>query len=75
MVPVCDKRYHIFNRFRHFWAEITKMWNYPFQIKTIKYSSVTVYLTSSKMRTSDALINSTHENGMRYVYYCFVKSY
>ena len=30
MVPVCDKRYHIFNRFRHFWAEIKKLWNYLF---------------------------------------------
>ena len=29
MVPVCDKRYHIYNRFRHFWAEIKKLWNYP----------------------------------------------
>jgi len=29
MVPVCDKRYHIYNRFRHFWAEIKKVWNYP----------------------------------------------
>jgi len=28
MVPVCDKRYHIYNRFRHFWAEIKKLWNY-----------------------------------------------
>jgi len=24
MVPVFDKRYHIYNRFRHFWAEIKK---------------------------------------------------
>jgi len=31
MVPVCDKRYHIYNRFRHFWAEIKKLWNYPLQ--------------------------------------------
>ena len=30
MVPVCDKRYHIYNRFRHFWADIKKLWNYPF---------------------------------------------
>ena len=22
MVPVCDKRYHIYNKFRHFWADI-----------------------------------------------------
>ena len=29
MVPVCDKRYHIYNKFRHFWAEIKKLWNYP----------------------------------------------
>ena len=28
MVPVCDKRYDIYNRFRHFWAEIKKLWNY-----------------------------------------------
>jgi len=31
MVPVCDKRYHIYNRFRHFWAEIKKLWNHPLQ--------------------------------------------
>jgi len=29
MVLVCDKRYHIYNRFRHFWTEIKKLWNYP----------------------------------------------
>jgi len=29
MVPVCDKRYHTYNRFRHFWAVIKKLWNYP----------------------------------------------
>jgi len=29
MVPVCDKRYHIYNRFRHFGADIKKLWNYP----------------------------------------------
>jgi len=29
MVPVCDKRYHIYIRFRHFWADIKKLWNYP----------------------------------------------
>jgi len=33
MVPVCDKRYHIYNRFRHFWAEIKKLWNYPLALK------------------------------------------
>ena len=32
MVPVCDKRYHIYNRFRHFWAEIKKLWNYPLRL-------------------------------------------
>jgi len=32
MVPVCDKRYHIYNRFRHFWAEIKKLWNCPLLI-------------------------------------------
>jgi len=30
MVPVCDKCYNIYNRVRHFWAEIKKLWNYPF---------------------------------------------
>jgi len=35
MVPVCDKRYHIYNRFRHFWAEIKKLWNYPFMPVTV----------------------------------------
>ena len=41
MVPVCDKRYHIYNRFRHFWAEIKKLWNYPlrFQLKKTAYPS------------------------------------
>jgi len=34
MVPVCDKRYHIYNRFRHFWAEIKKLWNYPLNKNT-----------------------------------------
>jgi len=29
MVPVSDKRYHMYNRFHHFWAEINKLWNYP----------------------------------------------
>jgi len=29
MVPVCDKRYHIYNIFRHFGAEIKNLWNYP----------------------------------------------
>ena len=32
MVPVCDKRYHIYNRFRHFGAEIRKLWNYPLSL-------------------------------------------
>jgi len=32
MVPVCDKRYHINNRFRHFGAEIKELWNYPLQM-------------------------------------------
>ena len=34
MVPVCDKRYHIYNRFRHFGAEIKKLWNYPVKVHT-----------------------------------------
>ena len=33
MVPVCDKQYHIYNRFRHFWAEIRKLWNYPLTLR------------------------------------------
>ena len=35
MVPVCDKRYHIYNRYRHFWAEIKKLWNYPLTRKLL----------------------------------------
>jgi len=33
MVLVCDKRYHIYNRFRHFGAEIKKLWNYPLRMR------------------------------------------
>jgi len=36
MVPVCDKRYHIYNRFRIFWAEIQKLWNYPLLSSTME---------------------------------------
>ena len=43
MVPVCDKRYHIYNRFRHFWAEIKKLWNYPFRHK-VKKTLLYMYL-------------------------------
>ena len=32
MVHVCDKRYHIYNRFRNFWAEIKKLWNYTLKL-------------------------------------------
>jgi len=39
MVPVCDKRYHIYNRFRHFWAEIKKLWNYPLSAQEFNYPS------------------------------------
>ena len=35
MVPVCDKRYHIYNRFRLFGAEIKKLWNYPLTLNDI----------------------------------------
>jgi len=31
MVPVCDNLNYIYNRFRHFWAEIKKLWNYPLE--------------------------------------------
>jgi len=37
MVPVYDKRYHIYNRFRHFWAEIKKLWNYPYALQDNHY--------------------------------------
>jgi len=40
MVPVCDKRYHIYNRFRHFWAEIKKLWNYPLVSMALSMPSV-----------------------------------
>jgi len=45
MVPVCDKRYHIYNRLRHFWAEIKKLWNYP------------LYLTFYKLHVRSVLDN------------------
>jgi len=35
MVPVCDRRYHIYYRFRHFGAEIKKLWNYPLEISVM----------------------------------------
>jgi len=35
MAPVWDKRYHIYNRFRHFWAEIKKLWNHPLANRSI----------------------------------------
>jgi len=44
MVPVCDKRYHIYNRFRHFWAEIKKLWNYPLIEWPSQQQSVHVHL-------------------------------
>ena len=37
MVPVCDKRYHIYNRFRHFGAEIKKLWNYPLAFNQVAH--------------------------------------
>jgi len=42
MVPVCDKRYHIYNRFRLFWAEIRKLWNYPLNsyVKGHRYGTI-----------------------------------
>jgi len=43
MVPVCDKRYHIYNRIRHFWAEIKKLWNYPFRANMYKNVHVQVH--------------------------------
>jgi len=47
MVPVCDKRYHIYNRFRHFWAEIKKLWNYPLSSCHVNlispYQAVNIY--------------------------------
>jgi len=41
MVPVCDKRYHIYNRFRHFGAEIKKLWNYPYFNKAVSNIRIT----------------------------------
>jgi len=40
MAPVCDKRYHIYNRFRHFWAEIKKLWNYPLYMGAISCKQI-----------------------------------
>ena len=48
MVPVCDKRYHIYNRFRHFWAEIKKLWNYPLIIDVYKYLEFPVCFAVTK---------------------------
>jgi len=54
MVPVCDKRYHIYNRFRHFWAEIKKLWNYPFH----NSSCLSIFGMSSQA-CRDAMISYT----------------
>jgi len=55
MVPVCDKRYHKYNRFRHFWAEIKKLWNYPLTMTFPEfYTCSTVKITLSTNRSSRA---------------------
>jgi len=53
MVPVCDKRYHIYNRFRQFGAEIKKLWNYPMPMFKLckKYSMYNL----SRTRYSDCM--------------------
>jgi len=28
VLPVCDKAYHMNNRFQQMWAEFKKLWNY-----------------------------------------------
>jgi len=40
MVPVCDKRYHIYNRLCHFWAKIKKLWNYPLPLFLLSHSKL-----------------------------------
>ena len=53
MVPVCDKRYHIYNRFRHFWAEMKKLWNYPLvepATYTGTYSRSNIYGANNRTR-------------------------
>ena len=61
MVPVCDKRYHIYNRFRHFWAEIKKLWNYPFRpiIGNVSAAIRYLHLKSSRALAILILISST----------------
>jgi len=64
MVPVCDKRYHIYNKFRHFWAEIKKLWNYPlyhqasYTLHLLGFSSMMVVTISAHttMMTTRAII-------------------
>jgi len=41
MVPVSDKRYHIYNRLRQFGAEIKKLWNYPLEDIVMHQSTLT----------------------------------
>jgi len=50
-VPVCDKRYHIYNRFRHFWAEIKKLWNYPLLVPYVDMCLVPQII--DKLKTQD----------------------
>ena len=53
MVPVCDKRYHIYNRFHHFWAEIKKLWNYPL-VQTPTHLKICSLLIQDKHVTRDS---------------------
>jgi len=48
MVPVCDKRYHIYNRFRNFWAEIKKLWNYPWNVFTFVVKNIVYRYSNNK---------------------------
>jgi len=60
MVPVCDKRYHIYNRFRHFWAEIKKLWNYPL----LKYEQLYIAQINDNDDYDDTWLRTT---GIKYV--------
>jgi len=62
MVPVCDKRYHIYNRFRHFWAEIKKLWNYPLSLATSELVYVDLYVYCKVTVTTFICIKLTKLN-------------
>ena len=57
MVPVCDKRYHIYNRFYHFWAEIEKLWNYPLETLLTVSLRVSVFVLIERHRYHKQMSN------------------